>query len=574
MKKIFNAIREHIWIYILGLLLAALCLGARDIIMAVIFRVLFDASVDADMTQLLDGLRIGITWLVVLSMLQPIFWYIFQRVTIKIGTSFRFRLYNKVKGLTIKYFQDEHSGNLISRLTNDVNVFEQGFNFHIPNLVLFFFSGIGSVIFMFWLDVRLALVSMLTGSVGLIISALYAKPLRRVGRLVQDRLGFMTESFSDIYAGIQVIKSFNLYSRLIKKFTNRNEDVYQATITRVKRNSELATFNSLARWLDILGYIVVGAYFAMKGWVSVGTIIAITQLKVPVMRLFLQIGNIIANIQASLAAGDRIFEVLEQDDEPETYSQLAISENQPEDKTVIVRNLDFGYNAEEILFESLNLEVAKDKKIALVGPSGGGKSTIFKLLLGFYPPKRGEIVINSHSMGCSRLKELRENIAYVPQNAYLFTGTIADNIRYGNLEAAEEQVIEAAKIANAHDFIMEFDKGYDTMVGEKGAQLSGGQRQRIAIARAVLRDAPILLLDEATSSLDTESEHLVQEALDRLAAGRTTLVIAHRFATIEDADEILVIAEGKVKERGTHEYLMNQKDGVYRNLVELTKKAS
>lgn len=571
MRRIFEVIKKHFGIYLIGLIFSALFLTFRDLLVARLLRDLFDAAVLKSMDTLSQALITGITILVILSACQPFFFYLLQRATIKIGTSFRQRLYNKVQSLTIKYFKSEHSGNLISRLTNDVNTFEQGYNLHIPTVVMFIFSGIGAVVYMFYLDYRLALISLITGSISLIVSALYARPLRRIGRLIQDRLGILTESFSDIFAGIQVIKSFNLYSILLNKFAEKNQDVYSAAITRVKRNSELVTLNGLARMIDILGYIVVGAYFAFNGWVSVGTIIAISQLKNPVMRLFMQIGNLIGNIQAALASGDRIYEVLEQAEEPDNYPHLTTSEMTSKDKALVLKDVDFGYSPTEKLFNGLSLDVKRGSKVALVGLSGSGKSTLFKILLGFYPPKRGEILINGRSMSKDKLRELRKLIAYVPQNAYLFTGTIMENIRYGNLKATEEEVLQAAKAANAHEFISAFEEGYQTPVGEKGTQLSGGQRQRIAIARAVLKDTPILLLDEATSSLDTEAERLVQEALDRLAQGRTTLVIAHRFATIRDADEIMVIADGQVKERGQHADLMSLADGIYRHLYELTE---
>lgn len=571
MRRIFEIMKKHFWLYSFGLVFAALCWALRELLVARLLRDLFDASVLKNMTDLTGILTTGILYLVILSVCQPFFFYLLQRATIKIGAGFRLKLYNKVQSLTIKYFKSEHSGNLISRLTNDVNTFEQGYNLHIPTVLTFFFSGLGAIIFMFFLDYRLALVSLITGSLSLVISALYARPLRRVGRLIQERLGFLTENFSDIYAGIQVIKSFNLYSILLKKFGKSNQDVYQAAMTRVKRNSELVTLNGLARMIDILGYIIVGAYFAFNGWVSVGTIIAISQLKNPVMRLFMQMGNLIANIQAALAAGDRIFEVLEVAEEPEKYQHLQTPEKISQDKAIILKNVDFGYNPVEKLFQGLSLEIKRGSKVALVGLSGSGKSTLFKILLGFYPAEKGEILINGKSMGQHNLQELREMIAYVPQNAYLFTGTIMENICYGNPRAVDEEVIQAAKIANAHEFISSFDNGYQTLVGEKGTQLSGGQRQRIAIARAVLKDTTILLLDEATSSLDTEAERLVQEALDRLTQGRTTLVIAHRFATIRDADEIIVLSDGQVKEQGRHADLMSLTDGIYRHLYELTE---
>ncbi|MCK4259538.1 MAG: ABC transporter ATP-binding protein [Halanaerobiales bacterium] len=566
MRRIFKAMKNTVWMYSIGLLGASLCFAFRGVLMAKIMKDLYDAAEAGDFDLLVRCLLIDCAYILITAILNPIFFYMIDRACFRTTGGVQRMLYDKVKVLPIQYFKNEHSGNLISKLTNDITVFEQAYFGGFTNVIFAGFGCIGAMVYMFMLDYRLALIGLVTGSAGLIINALYAKPLRLVARKIQDRLGFLNETFTDMYNGISVIKSYNLYSTIAKKYLKKNEDVYKASVTLVKRNAELATFNNLARWLDILGYILVGAYFAINGWVTIGTIIALSQLKNPVMNFFRQLGGLIANLQASLAAGDRIWEVLDQPEEPKVYSNLGTPDKINTDYAVFLKDLSFSYQEDEKVIDKLSLEVKKGTKVALVGPSGGGKSTIFKLLMGFYQPECGEIVVNGKSLNEEELSSLRDDISYVPQNAHLFTGTIIDNIKYGNKDATEEDIIRAAKIANAHEFISAFEKGYDTMVGERGAQLSGGQRQRIAIARAVLKDAPILLLDEATSSLDTETESLVQQALDRLSEGRTTLVIAHRLATVQDSDEILIIDEGKLKERGSHIELLAIENGLYQSL--------
>jgi subfamily B ATP-binding cassette protein MsbA len=230
--------------------------------------------------------------------------------------------------------------------------------------------------------------------------------------------------------------------------------------------------------------------------------------------------------------------------------------------------VDFSYDGGEKVFDDLTLTAKQGEVVALVGPSGGGKTTIIKLLMGFYPPESGAVTIGEKPLSSQTLTELRAGIAYVPQDAYLFAGTVAENIRHGRLDATDGEIVAAAKAANAHDFIMELEHGYETVLGERGAQISGGQRQRIAIARALLKNAPLLLLDEATSALDTESERLVQDALERLMQNRTTFVVAHRLSTIRHADRILVIADGNVQEEGTHDELVGREGGLYRALYE------
>lgn len=568
LKKIFSIMKGFRVQYLVFLLIAAIAMGLRQICFARLLRELFDATVALNATRLWHGVVVNVSLLLGLSILQATAMYFSQKGAVRITVRFRTQLYDRMKDLPIAFFKNQHSGDLISRFNNDLQQLEAGYGMFLIQLCLFSISGLTSIIYMFILDWRIALIALITAGVGLLVSTLYAQPLRRVGEVIQQRLGVMTQAFSDIYAGLPVIKSFNLQKEIYDRFGRTNQDVFDSSMDRVKLNAELVTFNFVTRWLDILGFVLIAAFFAINGWVTVGTVVAISQLKNPINAFFMQVGGFITNIQASLAAGTRIFEVFEHEPEPKVYDHLPTSAKPEPDYSVVINNLNFGYVEGQNLIKNLTLKVKKGTKVALAGPSGEGKSTIFKLLLGFYAPLNGEIVVNGMSLGSKELSDIRKTMAYVPQNAHLFTGTIKDNIRWGNENATDEEVIHAAQVANAHDFIMAFEKGYDTRVGERGAQLSGGQRQRIAIARAVLKNAPILLLDEATSSLDTESEAVVQEAIDRLSQGRTTLVIAHRFATIKDADEILVIADGQVKEKGTHEELLAKSNGLYHQLHE------
>lgn len=568
LKKIFSIMKGFRVQYLVFLLIAAIAMGLRQVCFARLLRELFDATVALDVNLLVHGMIVNVSMLLGLTLLQACSMYFAQKGAIKISVRFRTQLYHRLKDLPIAFFKNQHSGDLISRFNNDIQQLEAGYINFLIQLVLFSVSGITSIVYMFILDWRIAIIALLTAGIGLLISSLYAQPLRRAAEIIQRRLGIMTQSFSDIYAGLPVIKSFNLQKTIMNQFTKTNQDVLDSSMNMVKLNAELVTFNFVTRWLDILGFVLIAAFFAMNGWVTVGTIVAISQLKNPINAFFMQVGGFITNIQASLAAGARVFEIFEHDSEPDKYEHLAASRQVQPDDAIFINNLNFSYVDGQNLIQNLSLRVKKGTKVALAGPSGEGKSTLFKLLLGFYPPANGEIMINGLSLGETELSEIRKMVAYVPQNAHLFTGTIKDNILFGNEQATEEEMIRAAQVANAHDFIMAFEKGYDTMVGERGTQLSGGQRQRLAIARAVLKDAPILLLDEATSSLDTESEAVVQEAIDRLSQGRTTLVIAHRFATIKDADEIIVIANGQVKEKGTHEQLLALPNGLYRQLHE------
>jgi ATP-binding cassette, subfamily B, bacterial len=293
--------------------------------------------------------------------------------------------------------------------------------------------------------------------------------------------------------------------------------------------------------------------------------LAVINLLNGVVFMFTSLGNFIAQIQGSLAGANRVFELLDEPVEPERY---VLKKTEDTAAMVELQDIGFSYNGTDRVLDGVSLSIGKGQMAALVGPSGGGKSTVLKMLLGYYPPQEGNIVVNAKSIGQYSLTELRDMMAYVPQDAYLFDGTVEENIWYGRPKATREEVIAAAEAANAHGFITELPEGYATKVGERGTRLSGGQKQRIAIARALLKNAPILLLDEATSALDSESEQLVQDALNRLMQGRTTIAVAHRLSTIRHADVIYVIEGGEVVEKGNHTELA-EGEGLYNRLYEL-----
>jgi ATP-binding cassette subfamily B protein len=317
-----------------------------------------------------------------------------------------------------------------------------------------------------------------------------------------------------------------------------------------------------------VGILVFGLFLVMDGTLALGSIWAIVYLQGNTNIMFAYLGGFINYLQQCLAGASRVLELLDRPSEPLRYPALSTQAVSPvtESSMVALKDIAFSYeDEEEAILHGISLSAAQGQRIALVGPSGGGKSTVIKLLMGFYATQAGDIVVGNQPISKYTLTELRQMMAYVPQDAYLFDGTIEENIRYGKPEASKDDVVAAAKAANAHDFIIEQANGYATPVGERGAKLSGGQRQRIAIARALLKDAPILLLDEATSALDSESEQLVQAALDVLMQGRTTLAIAHRLSTIENADRIYVIEKGQVVEQGQHHELL-ARGGLYSTL--------
>lgn len=565
--RMVRLLKKRSYLYVIGLIGLTVVGTGRQILLALVLQKIFDVIQGGTLGELLTITLGGFGILAVISVLHPFFVGLIEKSAIQAVADLRRQLYQKVVHLPIGYVRNEHSGEIISKLTNDLKAIELSFTRGINHLFYFGFCFFAVICVMFTLDFWLAIVALITAGISFIINAIFTNPLKEAGRKVQSQLGLLTGNLSDLLAGISVIKTYNLYQKISGRFEESNQKVYGASMERVKTNAGLNSLNDFGKMIDIIGMMGVGAYLILKGQVSIGIVIAMWQLKSPILSIFNVLGNLMTTTQTSIAAAERIFALLDEEEESLVYEHLQVS-SEISNMAVRVGKVNFGYQSDDLILKNLCFEVTKGSKVALVGPSGGGKSTIFKILLGFYPPDDGEVIIAGSSFANTELALLREKVAYVPQNAYLFSGTVKENICYGKIDATEEEMIAAAKSANAHDFIIQLEDGYDTMVGERGAQLSGGQRQRIVIARAILKDAPILLLDEATSALDTEAEHLVQEALGHLAEGRTTLTIAHRFSTIQDVDEILVIDDGQVKERGTHEELMKIPNGIYRSLYE------
>jgi ATP-binding cassette subfamily B protein len=394
----------------------------------------------------------------------------------------------------------------------------------------------------------------------------FAKPLKGVSDAVQETLAKVTEKTSDLIGGYQVIRLFGLARYSTEQFKKQNDKSRREAEKRVRISALYQGVNIFSWTSSFVGFIIVSGWFMSQGHVSLGTIIALAQLQNGVSQLFLSLGTYFNELQSSLAGLDRINDLLAKKEEPACYP-LAVQDC-CDGAALALHNVSFSYDESVEVVHNLNLSIAKGETVAIVGPSGGGKSTLFRLLLGFNFPQSGCISLMGKPASDYTLREIRELFAFVPQEPYLFSGTIGENIAHGDLDAFEAGIKAAAKQANAHEFIGKLPDGYNTMVGERGVFLSGGEKQRIAIARAIIRDAEILLLDEATSSLDNESESLVQEALEDLMQERTSLVIAHRLSTVEQADRILVLDQGSIVEEGTHTDLLSQ-GGLYARLYQM-----
>jgi len=561
--RIFKFMGKSLMPYILGLLVIAIFGLLIEVFFSLTFKGMFDAIAMKEWSTMLDSIKEYAIYLAFIFVTFPLFIYIAQYSATVTTGNIRKSVFNKLKVLPLSYIKGKHSGELVSRFTNDINEVEKAYASYFIDFSSRILTGIGTLIFTFVLEWRLGVISVIIGVLSLLVNIYYAKILKNMSIKVQESLSNLNERLTDLLEGIYLIKSFNISNVILDKYNKRNTEAYQLSKDRVNQKSIVSAMNNIIGIITFGGIVGVGSYLVIKGETSVGVIVAVVQLQNGVSSLARGLGDFISELQGSLAAADRLFEVLDEEEEPESF-ELTGDYEADKDFGISFNNVGFEYDREKVLRE-LTFNVPKGKVYALAGPSGGGKTTIFKLLLNLYPPKEGNIAIGGKPISNQNIKDIRKKIAYVPQDAYLFSGTIMDNIRHGKKNATFDELVNAAKMANAHDFIVNMEDGYDTLVGEKGSKLSGGQRQRIAIARAILKDAPILLLDEATSSLDTESEKLVQEALNKLMIGRTTLVIAHRLSTIEDADEILVLKEGNIAERGRHSELL-ELNGIYEGL--------
>ncbi|MCM3340483.1 ABC transporter ATP-binding protein/permease [Paenibacillus sp. MER TA 81-3] len=466
--------------------------------------------------------------------------------------------------LPVHYLEKKHSGDMVSRVTNDLQIINQ---FMIRDVAEWFYHPllfIGCFGYLLWIRWELVLLSLLLVPVSLFVSQWVGKQLQRLTEEAQENMGQMNVILQDTLSGMPLVKSYLLQGILFRSYQSLLLLTLKKRLAVNKREAIVTPVLFTLMISPIVFAILYGSYLISKGLFSTGELIAFLYLLNLCLEPLQNIPTLITNTFEMTGALKRAAQIMNQPIENEEGHCIVRTAQPP----IAFHNVNFAYeNSGSPLLRNLSFTVAEGQTVALVGASGGGKSTVIKLLCGFYPLQAdgGKIDVFGQSIRDCNPKELRSHLSVVTQDSYLFSGTIADNIAYGRENASMDEVIEAAKSANAHSFIMELPEGYQTDVGERGALLSGGQRQRITIARALLKDAPILLLDEPTSALDTESESLVQEALNVLMKERTTIVIAHRLSTIQNADEIWVMEDGRIEEAGNHAKLLEKK-GSYARL--------
>ncbi len=488
--------------------------------------------------------------------------YIGEKITIDL----RKELYTHLQGMSIDFFTNHRVGELVSRLTSDVTVMRNALTNNVNMLFQQSFIAIGSVIVMVYTNWRLSLfILVLTPLIGA-LGALFGTWLRRASTDIQDELASATVVVDEVFQAIRIVKSFVREPYEIERYSQAIQRAFEATLRVLRIRSLFGPIVAFMAFGSLALILWFGGSEVINGRLSGGELVSFLIYGLTVAGSFGTLVSLYTQFQEALGSTYRVFQLL---DEQPTITDLPNAQALPTiSGSILLDDVSFGYEEQLDILHHISLDIPAGEILALVGPSGAGKSTLFNLIPRFYNPTSGSVSIDGYPIQTITQNSLREQIAIVPQETILFGGSILENIRYGKQDATETEIIEAAKVANAHDFISEFPNGYETIVGERGIRLSGGQRQRVAIARAVLKNARILLLDEATSSLDSESEHEVQEALDRLMQGRTTIIIAHRLSTIQVAHRIAVLNKGNLVELGTHTELM-QTNGLYASLYRM-----
>ena len=568
--NLYLRILKFIRPYLGRLIAAGFCTvmtAAANLYVPWIVRDVIDKVFQNKDSDLLNLISLGI---VVIFFARGIFYYGQSYLMNYVGESIvidvRGIVYRKLMTLSTHFFDTNKLGTIMSYVTNDVAALQGAMVANSIEIITETSVLIGSVGAMVYLDWKLTLFTFCTFPVVLFFMDFFGKKIRKSGHRIQQATADITSILQETLAATRVVKSFVREPYEIARFDQQNKANFYANMKSAKLMGTLSPVIEFIAALGVTAIIGFGGRSVIGGDITAGSLVAFLVYAINISNPIKRIARVLGSIQKALAAAERVFYIMDLTDtipqKPDAITLPSVEGN------VEFRHVSFAYNKGETILHDVSFSAKPGQAIALVGPSGAGKSTVASLLPRFYDVTEGAIFVDGHDVRDVTLASLREQVGIVPQETNLFNDTVYNNILYGRLDATRDEVIAAAKAANADEFIQQLPKGYDTQLGDRGVNISGGQRQRISIARAILKNPRILILDEATSALDTESERIVQEALDRLMVGRTSFVIAHRLSTIQNAAKIIVLDKGSIVEEGTHQQLM-AKHGLYAHLHDI-----
>ena len=565
-RRLLAYLRPYVWPYFVGAMVCMVLFSATNGVMPFLVRFIFDDIFTGKNMRMLELLpaAVLVTFLV-RGVLQYGSDYLGDYVGNRIVTDLRNRTNDHIQHLSLSFFNRNATGTILSRVSNDVFVVGNALTDVVASLLRDSVSLIVLVVVAFWNDWLLSLIAFVAFPASVVPIIRLSKKLRRFARKRQTSLGTLTALLQETVQGNRVVKAFGMEEYEKRRFAEESEGLFRLAMKVVRIRAVTTPMLETLAAFGIAGVVWYGGYSVITGGRTQGRFLAFLTALFLLYDPFKRLGKTNTIIQQGLAASDRVFEVL--DTEPDVVDRPGARVLTDVRQGIEFDSVTFRYDHEPVLID-VDLSIHRGEVVALVGPSGGGKSTLADLVLRFYDVEGGAIRIDGTDIRELTLTSLRAQIGLVTQHTFLFNDTVQNNIAYGAIDRSMDAIVQAAEDAYAHEFITELPDGYDTMVGELGLRLSGGQRQRIAIARALLKNAPLLVLDEATSALDNESERLVQQALERLVEGRTTLVIAHRLSTIRSADRIVVLVKGRIVEQGTHEQLLAL-NAEYRKLHDL-----
>ena len=489
--------------------------------------------------------------------------FVMTRISQKLTYKLRKDISEKINKLPMNYFDKKTNGEVLSVITNDIDTLGTNLNQSVTQIITSVCTLIGVAIMMLSISWQMTLISLIVMPIGAFLVKIIVGKSQKYFKRQQDYLGHVNGQVEEVYSGLTVVKAFNGEENARLEFSNENEELYKSAWRSQFLSGLMFPVMGFISNIGYVGVAIAGGYLAINGKVTVGNIQSFIQYNKQFTQPINQIAQVSSMLQAMVAATERIFEFLEEENEIET----ATTEISTQDLkgNVTFEHVKFGYNPDNIVIKDFNAEVHDGQKIAIVGPTGAGKTTMVKLLMRFYDVTEGKILVDGYNINDFSRGELRQMFGMVLQDTWLFGGTVKDNIRYGREEATDDEVIEAAKAAHIHHFIKTLPNGYNSEINEESSNISAGQKQLLTIARVILTNPKILILDEATSSIDTRTEIQIQKAMDNLMKGRTSFIIAHRLSTIKNADLILVMNHGDIVEQGTHEELL-AKGGFYEKL--------